>query len=78
MNLVGQGNEMRLLFRSNPFIIIRTALSVSIRNGIGKPLTSVIRDLIKPGQITFIFTSYLAKFVRKDSPYDLTAAFDAQ
>ena len=56
----------------------RAAAGVSIRNGIGKRFTAVMRLFTNPGQITDTPIPCPARSPRNDSPYTRTAALLAQ
>ena len=74
---IGQGKAMRPMSRSTRSRMMRAALSASMKNGIGHVLRSVMRERMKPGQITFMRMPSRARGLRKESAQDFIAAFVA-
>ena len=75
---IGHGKAMSPTLRSTRLRIIRAALSASMKNGMGQVFTSVIRDRMKPGQITLTLIPSFFSIPRIASPQVFTHDFVAE
>ena len=74
---IGHGNAISPTFLSARSSITFTALSASMKKGIGHVLRSVMRDLMNPGHITLTHMPSRFSIPRSESPQLFIAAFVA-
>ena len=74
---IGHGNAISPTFLSTRSSMTLTAQSASMKNGMGHVLRSVMRERIKPGQITFTHIPSRLSIPRRESAQLFIAAFVA-
>lgn len=75
---IGQGKAIIPLFLSALLRMIFAALSASMKKGIGQVFLSVMRERIKPGQMTFTSIPSGRSMPRRAMLHVFTHAFDAE